>query len=1450
MEFRARALLALLPRRRGIDGGTERRRRQSLSQVKGYLVAIWFLKWAAVSVRAANPCRSAKIVGVHGGRAAEFFIDSKHVAHSSGPGVTVLTVDPVKQVLTRKYVYNVMSNKTDTSVILQDLAGLPLGTILLVALLGMSAAELRFDVVIAFMERIGMAPPKADELSKGYFLIGSKGRNQMSFHEGSGTVEGPMLCVACKEAKVVSNGGLGAVAKAAFFIGGKALSFKPGIGLSLIVVDPTREVPVFSHTYDLEVDGVGSLMMELAAICRFCIVLVSMWGPGLEKLGDEARWAFGNLGARMLLGSGGAGPSYAFIGSQGGVAVAEQLGNDRVSVKGILPCLNDDDVVTIPGETPGEGWPGQTAAHSDSFWPSGHQPHVFDAWPKKATADGQGILLPCWKTTVVREALPGCGASSDETYLRRLGANEGCETTWRLDLRRPVRQTTPVVGLDRREKGAGQMRRRRRTRARRRSREHEAMRGIRAHKSISFLDVFPESGRKIDLSTEAVRYHGPDRAGISLRKEGQMGAISLGSHSTGEVRFSFVDHETRKPIFVGPFGLSFALQKGTSCKLEATNFTSYRSRGTCTSLPAGEFAFELNHTVGWDTNGSMSAVSDRNASELSIFYPESSEVQIRLSLQGVQEQGLLFFTGARSNVRNVSDAPSRRLLASEVSTEAGIEACREKCQKSPSCSLWSYSSIHDCHLGVGIWPCIAAANNTDILAAQRLVQGNVRLIRTLSSSRIVGLVRIRGANYRGTTEEAVMHCRNWCYSKLECQYWQFSAGDCFVEAPDLQKDVHVQYPMTARGMIADPSFAGGYITGEYIQHFCPPEPLDGIGARVIELTPSLKEITKQGTFWRRRDDNSRYPCSKLTVLEEADGVWPGSCVDLALVSKIATMDSCRLSCVFNDLCSVWQFTMDNLCFHGDGAFCGGNLPPGTVPLALQGGQRLQHGQVMVLAKIKRLTISGLLKKAAPWKGNERKNVAYCRHLCYSSIQCNVWGYSQGACWVDAFLWASGIHKEDSAFGNPDDLISGERVLHYCDDADVITEPSLVHNKHVNTQQDLDKSEEFGEYQIRIVFSNTTAPITATTKTTTATTSTTTTTTKVTFTASNTITTTTTTTIKTATFTASNTITTTTMTTITTTTFTTLNTITTTTMTTITTTTTTSSTKNSSAVAIPSAAPDGIASWYFAVLLSLLVLLLISVWWMARLVRRTWNMRRLKAVRGMDIFKNHVKESAMSRLIFTSPPGSSSAIQQVFEDCQRVIIVLEKCDLEIAQTLMDRSSELHSRNSTALITVHESMLTLMDSPLNKAGLLTVYLHSQHGKLVKVNPACRVPRVFLKFALLIRQVLQNGQVCGCGTDDVLIEIVTSPVDNYLATSTPRFALSHAGSPCRLRSVVDYSQIPKGGSVVFAVGANDGDVTSEPYFGASYCRKKISISPFELSSKTVCQMICHEFDARVIE
>uniref|UniRef100_A0A3Q2QRT4 EMG1 N1-specific pseudouridine methyltransferase n=1 Tax=Fundulus heteroclitus TaxID=8078 RepID=A0A3Q2QRT4_FUNHE len=61
--------------------------------------------------------------------------------------------------------------------------------------------------------------------------------------------------------------------------------------------------------------------------------------------------------------------------------------------------------------------------------------------------------------------------------------------------------------------------------------------------------------------------------------------------------------------------------------------------------------------------------------------------------------------------------------------------------------------------------------------------------------------------------------------------------------------------------------------------------------------------------------------------------------------------------------------------------------------------------------------------------------------------------------------------------------------------------------------------------------------------------------------------------------------------------------------------------------------------------------------------------------------------------------------------------------------------------------HQCLLMLMDSPLNRAGLLQVYIHTEKNALIEINPQTRIPRTFNRFCGLIVTRLFQSAAANC-------------------------------------------------------------------------------------------------------
>ncbi|XP_026862507.2 ribosomal RNA small subunit methyltransferase NEP1 isoform X2 [Electrophorus electricus] len=171
--------------------------------------------------------------------------------------------------------------------------------------------------------------------------------------------------------------------------------------------------------------------------------------------------------------------------------------------------------------------------------------------------------------------------------------------------------------------------------------------------------------------------------------------------------------------------------------------------------------------------------------------------------------------------------------------------------------------------------------------------------------------------------------------------------------------------------------------------------------------------------------------------------------------------------------------------------------------------------------------------------------------------------------------------------------------------------------------------------------------------------------------------------------------------------------------------------------------------------------------------------------------------------------------------KRVVVVLEGATLEtvkVGKTFELLNCDQHKSmiikngrdpgNFRPDIT-HQCLLMLMDSPLNRAGLLQVYIHTEKNALIEINPQTRIPRTFPRF---------------CGLMD------------HLPPGCPRFATSFKAGD----SVCPRTIVPENGPAAVVIGAfAHGSVNVD------YTEKTVSISNYPLSAALTCAKICSAFE-----
>ncbi|KAM7441028.1 18S rRNA pseudouridine methyltransferase [Porites harrisoni] len=198
--------------------------------------------------------------------------------------------------------------------------------------------------------------------------------------------------------------------------------------------------------------------------------------------------------------------------------------------------------------------------------------------------------------------------------------------------------------------------------------------------------------------------------------------------------------------------------------------------------------------------------------------------------------------------------------------------------------------------------------------------------------------------------------------------------------------------------------------------------------------------------------------------------------------------------------------------------------------------------------------------------------------------------------------------------------------------------------------------------------------------------------------------------------------------------------------------------------------------------------------------------------------------------------------------KRLIVILENASLEAVKNgknfellNCDRHKTIMKKNkkdpaSARPDIAHQCLLMLMDSPLNKAGLLQVYIHTEKNVLIEINPHTRIPRTFDRFCGLMVQLLHKLSIHAADGPQKLLKVIKNPVTDHLPTGCKKVGTSfHSDNLVKLKDV-----IPKDEPIVFVVGAMAHGSIDVPYV-----EDTVAISQYPLSGALTCSKICTAFE-----
>ncbi|XP_050215533.1 uncharacterized protein LOC126666722 [Mercurialis annua] len=196
----------------------------------------------------------------------------------------------------------------------------------------------------------------------------------------------------------------------------------------------------------------------------------------------------------------------------------------------------------------------------------------------------------------------------------------------------------------------------------------------------------------------------------------------------------------------------------------------------------------------------------------------------------------------------------------------------------------------------------------------------------------------------------------------------------------------------------------------------------------------------------------------------------------------------------------------------------------------------------------------------------------------------------------------------------------------------------------------------------------------------------------------------------------------------------------------------------------------------------------------------------------------------------------------------VIFVLEKASLEVAKVGKtyqilnsdDHANFLRKNNKNPADyrpdIVYQALLSILDSPLNKAGMLqTVYVKTEKGVLFEVKRHVRIPRTYKRFAGIMLQLLQKLSITAVGKREKLLRVIKNPVTQYLPVNSRKIGFSYSSE--KLVKMSKYAAtIDDDVNLVFVVGA-----MAHGKIDCDYINDFIAISGYPMSAAWCIARIC---------
>jgi len=200
--------------------------------------------------------------------------------------------------------------------------------------------------------------------------------------------------------------------------------------------------------------------------------------------------------------------------------------------------------------------------------------------------------------------------------------------------------------------------------------------------------------------------------------------------------------------------------------------------------------------------------------------------------------------------------------------------------------------------------------------------------------------------------------------------------------------------------------------------------------------------------------------------------------------------------------------------------------------------------------------------------------------------------------------------------------------------------------------------------------------------------------------------------------------------------------------------------------------------------------------------------------------------------------------------KRLIVVLENANLELVKNgkhvellNSDKHKNILKKHNRELGSArpditHQTLLCLMDSPLNRAQLLQVYVRTTKNVLIEINPQTRIPRTFDRFCGLMVNLLEKFSIRAGDAPIKLLKVIKNPVTDYLPPGCKKTLLTFkADAVVRPDAIAKKADEGPHCIVIGAMAHGKVDI--------NWQEDECSISNYPLSAALCAAKVCHAFE-----